>query len=305
MPLRTVYLGTSDFAATILEALAASAYRPVLVVTPPDRRQGRGRQTAAPPAAVAARRAGVDLLQTEDVSAPEAMRRLHACDADLGVVCAFGQILRAPLLDELELLNVHPSLLPRWRGAAPIERALMAGDPETGVTIMRVTESLDAGPIALQKRISVRRVDDFGSLSERLATLSGELAVKALERRAEGTLEFVRQDEARATYAEKISASDRRLDPTRPAPELERRVRALTPHIGAYLNLSPEARLGVRRAVAGPEGPEPGAFAEADGELLLGCGEGSLRLRSVQPPGGRPMTADAYLRGHGVPERAL
>ena len=248
--MRPVYLGTSAFAATVLRSLASSSHRPALVVTPPDRKRGRGRKLASPPAADAARELGLELLQAESVNAPEALDRIAAAGPDVGVVCAFGQIIREPLLSDPEMLNVHPSLLPRWRGAAPIERAIMAGDAETGVTIMRLVEGLDAGPIALQEPVAIASGDDHGSLEERLAELGGELMVRALDLRERGELTLDEQDEALVTYAEKIEAADRSLDPGRSAAELEQVVRALTPHIGAFLELEGGDRLGVREARA-------------------------------------------------------
>jgi methionyl-tRNA formyltransferase len=285
----------------VLERLASSEFRPALVVTPPDRRQGRGRRLAPPPAATAARDLGLDLLQTESVNDPDAGRPITEIGADVGLVCAFGQLIRDPLLSEFELLNVHPSLLPRWRGAAPIARAIMAGDTQTGVTIMRVTEGLDSGPIALQRPEPILEDDDYGTLARRLAALGGELAVQALELRRDGALELTEQDDSRATYADKIAPEERRLDPRRPAIELARLVRALTPRVGAYLELDGGARLGVTSAAAEDGELEPGHLAAADGQLRLGCAEGVLRLNAVQPPGKRPMPADAYLRGHAVP----
>src|SRR5687767_8274434 len=166
---RLAYLGTSDFAATVLRRLAASAFKPALVVTPPDRRKGRGRRLAPPPAAALATELGLRLHQTADVNSDESLVALHDAGVDVGLVCAFGQFLRAELLDRLELLNVHPSLLPRWRGAAPIERALMAGDEQTGVAIIRVTEGLDAGPVALCERTTIEPGEYFDSLAARLA----------------------------------------------------------------------------------------------------------------------------------------
>jgi methionyl-tRNA formyltransferase len=298
------YLGTSEFAAVVLRRLSGSRHRPRLVVTPPDSRRGRGRRTAPPPVAAAARELGLDVIQVESVNDDEALTAIRAAEVDAAVVCGFGQLIREPLLSELELLNVHPSLLPRWRGAAPIERALIAGDGETGVTIMRLAEGLDSGPVALQERIAIGRDDDHGSLAGRLAELGGELSVRALDLLERGELELRAQDDAAATYAEKIEPEDRRLDPGRPALELERIVRALHPHIGAYLELEGGERLGVREAVA-----EIGALAVAelvasDGSLILGCGEGVLRLTVVQAPGARAMPVDAFLRGHPVPRVA-
>ncbi len=194
--------------------------RPALVVTPPDRRQGRGRRLAPPPVARQAAELGLELHQTPSVNEPESLRAISDAEIDLGMVCAFGQLVKPPLLDEIEMLNVHPSLLPRWRGAAPIERAIMAGDRETGVAIMRLEEGLDSGPVALSERLEIGADEDFGSLSARLADLGGDLAVHALGLRQSGELEFAEQDSEGVTYAEKIEASERRLDPARTAVEL-------------------------------------------------------------------------------------
>lgn len=301
--MRTVFLGTSDFAATVLRRLAASDHRPQLVVTPPDRPRGRGRRLASPPTADAARDLGIDLLQTEATESPAALERIRGLAPEAGAVCAFGQLIREPLLSEIELLNVHPSLLPRWRGAAPIERAIMAGDDETGVTIMRVTAGLDSGPVALRAAEPITASDDYGTLSPRLAALGGDLLVRALDLRRQGRLELEDQDDAQATYAEKVDPSERRLDLAGPAIELERRVRALNPHVGTYLELEGGDRLGVVAATAEPGGP-PAGSVEADDGLVVGAGEGALRLLEVRPPGGRAMGADAYLRGHAVPRLA-
>jgi methionyl-tRNA formyltransferase len=298
---RTVYLGTSEFAGVVLRRLAESRHRPLLAVTPPDRPQGRGRRRGPPPAAEAATELGIGLLQVENVNEEAALERIRAVRPQAVAVCAFGQLIREPLLSEWPLLNVHPSLLPRWRGAAPIERAIMAGDARTGVSLMQVTAGLDSGPIALQEEIAVGPEDDFEGLSGKLSTLGGGLLVEALDLLERGELAFAEQDDEEATYAEKIEASERRLDPCRPAAELARAVRALTPQVGAYLELGADSRLGVRRARAVDVSLRQGEIKAEWGALLLGCGRGALRLEVVQPPGGRPMAADAYLRGHPVP----
>ena len=295
--MRTVYLGTSDFAVAVLERLAGSRHRPSLVVTRPDRPRGRGRRLAPPPVAGAARRLGLDLFQPDSVNTDEARERIAAARPEVGCVCAFGALIKEPLLSELLLLNVHPSLLPRWRGAAPVERAIEAGDDRTGATIMRLTAELDAGPVALQAAEDIRPDDDYGSLSSRLAQLGGELLVRALEERPP----FRDQPEDGVTYAEKIGPEDRRLDPARPAAALERRVRALTPHVGAWLPLEDD-RLGVRRAAVVDDPPPPAGRLEArEGRLLLGTAEGALELLVVQPSGGRPMDGAAYIRGRPLP----
>ncbi|MFN8162375.1 MAG: methionyl-tRNA formyltransferase [Solirubrobacterales bacterium] len=300
--MRTVYLGTSDFAATVLRRLAGSAHKPALVVTPPDRRQGRGRHERPPPAAKAARELGVEMLQVENVNESETLERIRAARPEVVVVCAFGQLIREPLLSEFPILNVHPSLLPRWRGAAPIERAIMAGDRSTGVCIMRLTAGLDSGPVALCEEVPLGPDEDFAALSETLAALGGDLLVRALDLLAEGALEFEEQDDGEATYAEKIDPAERRLDPSRPAAELAAVVRALTPHVGAYLETADGERLGVKRARAVDVGVKSGEVKAEWGAMLVGCGRGALRLDVVQPPGGKPMSVDAYLRGHSLPK---
>ncbi len=299
--MKTVYLGTSAFAAAVLRALAGSAHRPQLVVTPPDRPRGRGRKTQQPPAAEAAAELGIERLQAEDVNAEPVLERIRAAVPEAVAVCAFGQLIREPLLSELPLLNVHPSLLPRWRGAAPIERAIMAGDERTGISVMRLTAGLDSGPVARREEIAIGPEDDFESLSRKLAGVGSESLIGALDLQERGLLEFVEQEDDEATYAEKIDPAERRLDPSRPATELARTVRALTPHIGAFLEIGNENRLGVRRARAVDVSVKAGEVKAEWGALLLGCGRGALRLEVVQPPNGKPMAADAYLRGHPVP----
>jgi methionyl-tRNA formyltransferase len=302
---RTVYLGTSEFAATVLRALAGSPHRPALVVTPPDRPQGRGRKLQSPPAADAARELEIDLLQAKSVNDPEALERIDALGAEGAAVCAFGQLIKEPLLSRWEILNVHPSLLPRWRGAAPIERALMAGDERTGVSVMKLTEGLDSGPVAAVEEIAIGPEEYYDALASRLATLGGEMLVEAFDRQGAGELALVEQDDSRASYAEKIDGAERRLDPGRAAEELARQVRALTPHIGAYLETADGKRLGVRRAR--PVDAETdvdvaaGELRAERGALLLGCARGALRLEVVQPAGGKPMAAESFLRGNELP----
>jgi methionyl-tRNA formyltransferase len=317
---RTVYLGTSDFAATVLRRLADSPHKPNLVVTPPDSRQGRGRKVSPPPVAELAGELAIDLLQAASVNEEGALERIRAAEPEALLVCAFGQLIREPLLSLTEILNVHPSLLPRWRGAAPIERAIMARDPKTGVCVMRLTAGLDSGPVALRDEIPLGEDEDYGALAPRLADLGGDLLVEALDRLADGTLEFTEQDEADVTYADKISPENRRLELTQSAENLAAKVRALTPHIGAYLELEGGERLGVRKAspsaatrsaavvAAGGDAVEAapvelaaGQAAAVDGKLYVGTGDGILRLDVVQPAGGKAMPVDAYLRGRPVP----
>jgi methionyl-tRNA formyltransferase len=292
---RTVYLGTSDFAVAVLERLATPPHRPVLVVTRPDRPRGRGQRVGPPPVAEAARRLGIELFQPESVNDEAARRRIADAAPEVVCICAFGALLKEPLLSEHEMLNVHPSLLPRWRGAAPIERAIEAGDEATGVTIMRPTAEFDAGPVCLQRAEPIRSDDDYGSLARRLAGLGGELLVEALDTRPT----CHEQPREGITYAEKIGRDERRLDPERRADELERHARALTPHVGTYVELPGGERLGVLRVGLAPTDElEPGELAARDGRLLYGAASGALELLEVQPEGKRAMQAADWLRGH-------
>jgi methionyl-tRNA formyltransferase len=291
---RTVYLGTSEFAAAVLRRLADSPHRPALVVTRPDRPRGRGRKLAAPPVADAARALDLEIDQPESVNSDEARTRIATAEPEAICVCAFGALIREPLLSDYLMLNVHPSLLPRWRGAAPVERAMMAGDEVTGVSIMRITAGLDSGPLCLAESEPIAGEDTYGTLAARLEALGGELLVRALSE----SPPFVEQDEAGVTYAEKITAEDRRLDPDRPAPDLARVVRALTPHIGAYVELDDGQPLRVLSAVAHRDGTVPAGTLSFEGPRpVLGCAPGALELLEVQPPGKRAMLAEDYLRG--------
>jgi methionyl-tRNA formyltransferase len=294
---RTVFLGTSGFAEAVLERLARTEHRPTLVVTRPHRPRGRGRKVAPPPVAEGARALGIELLQPDSVNHEQARARIGEAQPEAVCVCAFGALIKEPLLSEHSMLNVHPSLLPRWRGAAPIERAIMAGDERTGVSIMRVTAGLDSGPVCLSAAEPIRPQDTFGSLSARLAGIGGELLVEALDT----SPAWREQDDELATYADRIEAADRLLDPSRPAIELERTVRALHPHIGARLPLPGGDPVLVHAAAVVPDGPAKGELVGLGGRMVLGCADGALELLVVQPAGGRAMPAGDYLRGHTLP----
>jgi methionyl-tRNA formyltransferase len=271
---RTVYLGTSAFAAGVLRALADGPYRPALVVTRPDAKQGRGRKVGPPPVAVAARELGIELDQPASVNDEHVHARIAAVQPDAVILCAFGALVKEPLLSDHEILNIHPSLLPRWRGAAPVERAMMAGDAQTGVSIMRLVAELDAGPVYDQRAEPILPSDDYAALSARLQDVSVDLLTDVLERRPTPQP----QPEDGITYADKLTTADRTLDLTRPPEENVRIVRALHPHIGARVALPDGQYLGVLDASVGLDG--------------------TLALDTVQPAGGRPMAYADYLRGH-------
>ena len=283
--MRTVYLGTSEFAADVLRTLAGSSHRPQLVVTPPDRKQGRGRKLASPPVADAARELGIELLQTADANDEATLAAITAAEPEAIGICAFGQLIKEPLLSLRPMFNVHTSLLPRWRGAAPIERALMAGDTKTGVTIFELEAGLDTGRVALEREEPIAESDTYGTLAPRLAELGGRLLVETFDLLAAGKLELTPQPEEGVTYADKIDPAERRLDPSRPAAELVNVVRALTPHIGAYVELEGGDRLGaVEVAVADVQAPAGRLLADGE-RLLLGTSDGTLELLEVKPAG--------------------
>ncbi|MEY2442333.1 MAG: methionyl-tRNA formyltransferase [bacterium] len=291
--MRTVFLGTSAFAAEVLTRLAATDHRPQLVVSRPDRRAGRGQKLTAPPVAQTALELGIELFQPQNVNEPDACARIAAAQPEVVAVCAFGALLKEPLLSDHELINVHPSLLPRWRGAAPVERAIMVGDAETGVSTMLTEAGFDTGPVYLAGTEAIRPHDTYGTLATRLEQLGADLLIQTLDERPAP----VQQAEEGVTYAAKIGPDDRTLDPQATAAVNDRKVRALTPHIGARVQLADGSYLGVLRAA--PVQPDAvGALHATDGRLMLG----GLELLQVQPPGGRPMDAAAYLRGHGLVE---
>jgi methionyl-tRNA formyltransferase len=262
------------------------------VVSRPDSPQGRGRKLTPPPTVIVARELGIDVYQPESVNSEQARARIAQAAPDALCVCAFGALIKEPLLSDHLILNVHPSLLPRWRGAAPIERAILAGDERTGVSIMQLTAGLDSGPVCLQELTPISPDDDYATLATRLEEVSGRLIVEAFDELGTGTLtaSFKEQDETGVTYAEKLTAEDRRLDPAQPAAELALRVRALSPHIGAYVEQPDGSRLGVWKASAEP-------IEDSGTWPTLRAADGDLQLLTVQPPGKKPMSGADYLRG--------
>jgi len=299
------FLGTSDFAATVLDVLAAAGRCPSLVVTLPDRRRGRGRREQPSPVAVKAEELGIALLKSGNVNDDADRERIAAASAGTGwaSICAFGQLIKEPLLSEVPMLNVHPSLLPRWRGAAPVERAIMSGDAETGVAVMRLVAGLDSGPVAAVERTPIGPDEDYGELAPRLAEIGGRLLVEVTGRLLDDGIEWAEQDDGLATYAEKIEPAERQIDPRHPAIEVHNRIRALNPHIGTWLDLGDDRRLGVKRATLAEAvtGLEPGELTEREGRPVLGCADWAIWLETVQPPGGKAMDGSDWLRGHGLP----
>jgi len=288
---RVVFLGTSAFGGDVLRGLVREpGIDIVAVVTQPDRPSGRGRRQQSPPAALAARELGLRLVQTADASA-------EPVEADAGAVVAFGQIVRPPLLGAYPLYNLHPSLLPRWRGAAPVERAIMAGDAETGVCVIAITAELDAGPVHGSVPFPIGPEDDAGAVRARALELGTPLLAAALRGETTGA----EQPEAGVTYAHKIEAADRRIDWSDAAASAANRVRALSPHIGARCELDGEP-VTVWRARAGEGTGVPGTVSPP---LRVACGDGVLEVLELQAAGRRRMGVADYLRGlRTAPERA-
>lgn len=295
--LRIVFAGTPEFAAEHLKALLDSPHEIVAVYTQPDRPAGRGQKLMPSPVKQLAAQHGLPVLQPPTLRAPEAQAELAALQPDLMVVVAYGLILPQAVLDipRLGCINSHASLLPRWRGAAPIQRAVQAGDAESGVTVMQMEAGLDTGPMLLKVSTPISAEDTGGSLHDRLARLGPPAVVEAIAGLAAGTLKGEVQDDALATYAHKLSKDEAKLDWSRPAVELERAVRAFDPWPVCHTTLSGEP-LKVWAARLGEGKGEPGKILDASRDgLLVGCGEGSLLLTRVQLPGGKPLAfADLF-----------
>jgi methionyl-tRNA formyltransferase len=298
---RIVFFGTPAFAVPALEALVAAGRRPVAVVTQPARPAGRGRKLIEPPVAVRARELGLEVEAVARVRAPEFLERLALLTPDLAVVVAFGQIFPRALLElpRLGCLNVHASLLPRWRGAAPIAAAVAAGDAETGVAIQRMEEGLDTGPVYAARSTPIGADETAGELTPRLAALGAQLLVEVVARLEVGTAVAARQDEAAATYAPKLTGV-RDIDLTRSAVELAREVRAYTPEPGVALAMRGErVKLLGARDGGGGSSSDPGTVLGVAGETLrLAAGTGSvLEIVRAQRPGGRPVSGRDLANG--------
>jgi methionyl-tRNA formyltransferase len=292
---RVAFAGSPPAAVPVLRALAGSRHEVAIVVSQPDRPRGRAGTPTPTPVAGEAARLGIEAIRPDTINAPEVLARLE--ELDLGAICvaAYGRILKDPILDGWTCLNVHYSLLPAYRGAAPVERALMDGVGITGVTIMRMDAGLDTGPVALRHELEVAPGEDAGSLTQRLAQLGGPMLVEALDRLEAGELELVPQPEEGVSLAPKITDEDRVLDFARPAGALADQVRALSPTIGAWCLIDGQ-RFKVWRAEARP-GSYPSGLSVDGGHLLAGTGDGALDLLELQPPNRARMAAGAFLRG--------
>ncbi len=296
--MRTVFFGTPSWAVPSLEALLASDVEVVAVVTNPDRPAGRRLAPQAPPVKLQALEAGIEVLQPERAREPRLAERLEALGIDVATVVAYGKILPASLLrvPPLGFVNVHFSLLPAYRGAAPVQHALLDGATETGVSIMLLTEGMDEGPLLATERVAIDPRDTGGSLGERLARVGARLLVPVLKDYAVGRIVPQPQDERYATYAPKITEEDARIDWTKPAAAIRNLVRACNPSPGAWTTLG-DRRLKVYAAEETPGDALPPGELVADRELVAGTGDGTLRLEEVQLAGRRRMKGPELARG--------
>lgn len=295
--LRLVFAGTPEFAAEHLKALLDTPHQIVAVYTQPDRPAGRGQKLMPSPVKQLALQHGLPVLQPPTLRDPAAQEELRALAPDLMVVVAYGLILPQAVLDipRLGCINSHASLLPRWRGAAPIQRAVQAGDAESGVTVMQMEAGLDTGPMLLKVTTPITADDTGGSLHDRLAQLGPQAVVQAIAGLAAGTLQGEVQDDALATYAHKLNKDEARIDWNRPADELERLVRAFNPWPICHSTLDGQPLKALAAEPAEGRG-QPGQILDASKDgLTVACGEGALRLTRLQLPGGKPLAfADLY-----------
>ncbi len=300
MTLRVVFMGTPDFAVPTLSEIVGAAHDVAAVYTQPPRPAGRGLEPRKSPVHRFAEEAEIPVFTPRSLRKEAAQAELFALEPDVIVVVAYGLILPKPVLDAppFGCLNVHASLLPRWRGAAPIQRAVMAGDPETGVMVMKMEEGLDTGPIALADSLLIGPDVTAGELHDHLALMGATLMLRALQLLEQGALEFVPQATDGVTYAAKITKDETRIDWTKPAADIHNTIRALSPHPGAWfealLGGQPE-RIKVLRSVLVPGKGEPGQLL--DGNLTVACGTQAVRLTQVQRAGKKPMGGAEFLRG--------
>ncbi|MBP7000820.1 methionyl-tRNA formyltransferase [Amaricoccus sp.] len=299
--MRLVFMGTPDFARASLDALAEAGHEIAAVYSQPPRPAGRGQKPRPSAVAAHAEALGLPVRTPASLREPEAQAAFAALGAEAAVVAAYGLILPRPILaaPPRGCLNVHASLLPRWRGAAPIQRAILAGDAQTGVSIMQMEAGLDTGPVLLAEPLPIGPEETAGALHDRLAALGARLIVDALARLDDLTPQP--QPEAGVTYAAKIDKAEARIDWTLPAPEVDRRIRALSPSPGAWCELAGE-RLRLLRSRLAEGAGAPGETL--DDALTVACGHGAVRILAVQRAGRAPTDADAFLRGFPLPPRA-
>jgi len=297
--MRLVFMGTPDFSVPVLDALAEAGHEIVAVYCQPPRPAGRGKKDRLTPVHARALELGIDVRHPGSLRSAEEQAAFAALDAEIAVVVAYGLILPQPILDAPArgCLNIHASLLPRWRGAAPIHRAIMAGDEETGVCIMQMDAGLDTGPVLLRRAILIGKEETTGELHNRLSRLGASAIIEALDQIDSLTPEP--QPETGVTYAEKIDKSEARVDWSRPAAEVARHIRGLSPFPGAWCEIGGErVKLLGARASGGA-----GLPGDVIGPLAIACGIGAVQITRAQRPGKRPMEAEEFLRGYTMPDR--
>lgn len=298
--MRIVFAGTPAFAASAMQALIEAGHQVALVLTRQDRPAGRGLRLAASEVKQLAQQARLPLLQPQTLKDAKLQEHLHAADAQFMVVAAYGLLLPRPVLELFPAgcINIHASLLPRWRGAAPIQRAILAGDSETGISIMHMVEGLDSGPVYLARRVTIDAHDSAGTVHDRLAALGARCIVEALPAIASGALKGVPQNELDVTYAHKINKDEAAIDWRLAAVELDRQVRAFNPFPGAYSTWRGEPLKIWRAAVTSDSPAQAGTILCADAQgIVVACGSGALRVTELQRAGGKRLAATEFLRG--------
>jgi methionyl-tRNA formyltransferase len=300
MPLRLIFMGTPDFAVPTLLELVAHGHEIAAVYTRAAKPAGRGMKLQPTPVEVEARRLGIPVLTPTTLKTPEALEEFRAHDADAAVVVAYGMILPQAILDapKLGCFNLHASLLPRWRGAAPINRAIMAGDTESGVMVMKMDVGLDTGDVAMAERLAITDAMTAANLHDALAPLGADLMVRAIGALERGKLQLTGQNDAGVAYAAKIDKSEARIDWNRPARDVLRHIHGLSPFPGAWCEMSGEAqpaRVKILRCELTGGSGAPGDVL--DDRLAIACQQGAIRILELQRAGGKPMQAEEFLRG--------
>lgn len=300
MPLRLIFMGTPDFAVPTLVEIVGAGHEVVAVYTREPKPAGRGMDLQDTPVAREAKRFGLPVLTPKTLRTQEAQSQFRAFDADAAVVVAYGLILPTAILEAVPLgcFNLHASLLPRWRGAAPINRAVMAGDAQSGVTVMKMDEGLDTGGMAMMERMPIDADMTAGDLHDRLASIGSDLMHRALGALERGTLQIVPQPDAGVTYADKLNKGETRIDWSKGAQEVHNHIRGLSPFPGAWFELPGDkgpVRVKVLRSTRVAGGGAPGTLL--DDNLTIACGDGAIRILELQRAGKQPMKADEFLRG--------